>query len=195
MKGHALPREEPAQNGGQLFQPPGPAPHGDAEGVEGLHAAAVGERHDEGSLSEGGKGPDLLGEHDGLVEGREQDHSDRHGSRHGHEPSDGRHRSEGVRVGAGNRVIVTEQQSVQIGSAGGRRDLQHVARLLGRVERPHRPFDESAGRQGGQHLFESLVSRRSRGIQEAERGAELHCFVSSPSAGAWAPTRWCGHPP
>ena len=109
VKGHALSREKSAQDRGQLFQPTGAAHHGDAEGLEGLDATAVGEGDDEGSLGEGGEGADLLGKHDGLVERCQEHHADGHGSGDGHEPSDGRHGREGVRVGAGDRVVVAEE--------------------------------------------------------------------------------------
>ena len=65
-------------------------------------------------------------------------------------------------------MTVPEQEAVESGGAGGGSDLQHLVRLRGRLERPHRPLDKAPGRQGSQCLFEPLVGLRPGRIQKAK---------------------------
>src|SRR5215472_626304 len=172
---HALTREQPAKHDRELLQPPGTARHGDAEGVERLRPPAVREGHDKRRLREGREGADLLGEHDGLVEGGEEHHAHGHDARHRHETRQGGDGGEAVRIGARDRVIVAEEQAVEprLPCRGG--DLEHVPRLLRGVEGAHGALDESPRRERREDLLESLVGLGPRGIEEAKcRASSQH---------------------
>src|SRR5262249_59533151 len=94
--------------------------------------------------------------------------------------------------------IVAEEEAVEPRLARRGGDLQDVSRLLRRVEGAQGPLDESPGSERPQRFFESLVGLGPRGIEEAERGAELHpgTAVTSPSGtrGRTGPP-WSPRPP
>jgi hypothetical protein len=71
-------------------------------------------------------------------------------------------------------MIVAEQQRIEPRAARRRGDLEYVARLLRRIERAHRAFDEAARRHRIERAFEQRVRLRPGRIQESQRRAQLH---------------------
>ena len=71
-------------------------------------------------------------------------------------------------------MIVAEQQRVESRTSRRRGDLEHVARLLRRIERAHRAFDEAARRHRVERALEQRVGLRPGRIQKPQRGAQLH---------------------
>ena len=126
MEGDALAGQEGAENADQLLEPADAALLLPTEGAEGLGAAAERQGHDERSLRERRQCPDLLRQHDGLVEGGEEDHADRHVAGDGHEPRERGDGGETVGVGGRHGVVVAHEQAVEAGGARGRRHLSQL---------------------------------------------------------------------
>ncbi len=158
----------------QLLQTRSTAADVHSEGVERLRPAAVREHHDQRCLRKRGQRAELLCQHDRLVERREQHHAHLHRVGNGQQPRNGGHRRKRIGERRGYRVVVAEQQRVETGRTRSSRNLEHVARLLCRIERTHRSFDEAAGRQRVERTLERGIGVRPGRIQEAQRGAQLH---------------------